>query len=318
MAQENSLKPIVEEDEYVAFTPNQYTSTIWNYLIGYFTEQGVAALMGNMWAESGCTPYACQPSRPKSVCETYIENVDNNRITRTQFINGGCSPTGTYTSTQLGFGLVQWTISSRKTGLYDYIFPNYPNMDSHSIGNIYYQLEYVVQELTNGSYQSVGNVLRTSTNLNECSDIVLEVYENPDNQSQAVHELRRKYSQQVYDTYGSGTTGYHIYLDVYGNGTASVSNASPQAGETVTLTCVPAQGEQLLNIDARVMSSGQSMALDPTLLIQTFPMPSDNVSIAVTFSGETPPEPPEPPKQRQKGMPIWMYPSNLYMKGMFT
>ena len=306
MAHENNGSSIAQEEiEEMAFEPNEYTYTIWSYLTGYFTEQGVAALMGNMWAESGCTPYACQPSRPKSVCMTYIENVDNNRITKNQFIHGGCSPTGGYTSTQLGYGLCQWTVSNRKQGLYEHVFPNYPNMESHSIGNIYYQLEYIIEELTTGGYQRVGNVLRTSTDIDVCSDIVLEVYENPANQSQAVHELRRQYSAQVYDIYGSGTATLHVYLSVTGNGTASVSNYSPTFGEVVTLTCIPNTGESLLDIIATTLT-GQSVAIDPHLLSQTFTMPNESIVISVTFSG-TPPVPPAPMYAKHK-MPIWMYP----------
>lgn len=310
MADENSSEPTVQGDEMSDFTPNQYTGIIWNYLLNYssFTQEGIAALMGNMWAESGCTPYACQPSRPKNICEIYIEEVDNNRITRSQFINGGCSPSGGYTSTQLGFGLVQWTYTSRKQGIYDYIFPNYPSMGGSSIGDIYKQLEYILIELSS-NFASVGAFLSSSNDIDACSDIVLEAYENPQIQTQAVHELRRKYSNQVYDIYGSGTPTLHIYLDVNGNGTAGVSNTTPSSGDTVTLTCTPNAGESLIDIIATTIS-GMSVALDPTLLIQTFTMPNESILISVFFTGTTPPT---PSFTKKTGMPIWMYP--MFMKG---
>lgn len=290
----------------MAFTPNEYTPIIWSYLksISPFTDEGIAALMGNMWAESTCTPYACQPSRPKNICEIYIEKVDNNVITRNQFINGGCSSTGGYTSTQLGFGLVQWTASSRKQGLYDYIFPNYPSMDSHTIANIYYQLDYVVEELTNGGYTNVGNVLSTSHDINICSDIVLERYESPADQSEAVHITRRQYSVDAYDEYAGGTL--HITMNVTGNGIARVSNYNPVAGNIITLTCTPNSGESLVDIIATTVG-GQSVALDPTLLVQTFTMPNESINIAVEFTSYIPPTP-VPTGTKKKGMPIWMYP----------
>ena len=85
----------------MAFTPNEYTPIIWSYLksISPFTDEGIAALMGNMWAESNCTPYACQPSRPKNICEIYIEKVDNNVIT----ITGADTYDGTYTIYEDGY-----------------------------------------------------------------------------------------------------------------------------------------------------------------------------------------------------------------------
>lgn len=315
MAQENSLKPIAgEESEYMAFTPNQYTQTIWNYLTqtGGLTEEGAAGLMGNMWAESNCTPYACQPSRPKNTCEIYIENVDNNRITRTQFADGGCSSSGTYTSTRGGFGLCQWTIHERKLPFHKYIFPNYPTMGGNTIGDIYKQLEYIMLELTGNdynigvlNYSSVGNVLMSSHDIDACSDICLEVYENPTDQSQAVHETRRQYAQQVYAVYGSGqpVTTLHIYLNVEGNGSASVSDTTPQAGDTITLTCIPAQNESLTDIIATTVS-GQSVAIDPSLLVQSFPMPNESIIIYVIFTGIAP----TPTKYKRHKMPIWMYP----------
>ena len=54
-------------------TFNDYMPYIWNTLVQAIgNEKGVAGLMGNLYAESGCTPYACQPDRPYSTCMTYI------------------------------------------------------------------------------------------------------------------------------------------------------------------------------------------------------------------------------------------------------
>ena len=74
----------------MAVTFNDYMPTIWNYFmrsdkIG--NEIGVAALMGNLYAESGCTPYACQPSLPYSTCMIYIANVDNHTINEYSFVD---------------------------------------------------------------------------------------------------------------------------------------------------------------------------------------------------------------------------------------
>lgn len=311
MAQDNNGYDIQQEkDEHMAFTPNEYTGTIWQFLKDNsgFTDEGVAAIMGNMWAESGCTPYACQPSRPKNVCLTYIEKVDNDRITEYQFVHGGCSANGDYTSTQLGFGLCQWTVTSRKQGLHDKVFPNYPNMESHSIGNIYYQLEYIIDEIYSGSFNSVKNILTTSHSLNDCSDIVLEVYENPLNQSQAVHELRRQYTSEVFAIYGTAS-GNYIIVSTTGDGTAYVDNPNPLDGASFTLYATPASGETLQDITARD-SHGYSIAMQVVpQYTYTYNETSwgNYINIYVEFSG-TPPIPPTPTLREEHSMPIWMYP----------
>lgn len=295
MAQENNFLHIALGDE-MAFTPNEYTLTIWNRLTQVFTEQATAGLMGNLWAESTCTPYACQPSRPKSVCLIYIDNVDNGVITETQFVNGGCSSTGGYTSTQLGFGLAQWTETSRKQDFYTYMKSN-----SVSIGDLDKQLDFIIDELSR-KFPSIYSLMQTTTSIYEVSDLILEQFENPADQSEAVHLLRRQYSQQVFDIYASGSL--HVYVNTIGNGFASVDKPSPNYDEDVTLTCVPNAGETLVDIIGETIS-GQSVALDPLLEVQTFSMPNESVIITVTFSGIIPP--PVIPSVK-KHMPIWMYP----------
>ena len=105
----------------MAVSFNDYMPRIWNRLMAvYMNEYAVAGIMGNLYAESGCTPYACQPNRPYATCMTYIGNVDNGTISRYYFSHRGCSKSGGIASGQGGFGLAQWTYYSRKEGLYDY------------------------------------------------------------------------------------------------------------------------------------------------------------------------------------------------------
>lgn len=289
----------------MAFTPNEYTQTIWDRLTQVFTEEGTAGLMGNLWAESGCTPYACQPSRPKNICLIYIDKVDSGTITEYQFVHGGCSSTGNYISTQLGFGLAQWTFTSRKQNLYDYMYSN-----GNTLNDINNQLDFLIEEMQ-ASYPSVYSFLQSTTSVDDASDMVLEDYENPDDQSEAVHTLRQGYSQSVYDEYSSSGADYRIILSVSGNGTATVSPTRVNVGDTYTLTCTPATGETLEDIVATEVATGMSVAIAVQTGSQTITMRSEsNISIVVTFSGETP-VPPTPPTRREKqhGMPIWLYPT---------
>ena len=180
-------------------TFNDYMPIIWNRLMTEFqNEKGVAGIMGNLYAESGCTPYACQPTRPYDVCMTYIDNLNYHRISKNDFVYHGCSATGGVASTQLGFGLAQWTYYSRKDGLYDFMFNN-----GTDIGDLENQIAYVIQEITSNS--AMDSVVRNATDINTVSNYILFNYENPDNKSLAVQEKRQGYCSDIYDNY-VGTT----------------------------------------------------------------------------------------------------------------
>lgn len=186
----------------MAITFNDYMPTIWNYFmrsdkIG--NETGVAALMGNLYAESGCTPYACQPSHPYSICMTYIANVDSHVISEYSFVHKGTSSTGGVASGQGGFGLAQWTYYSRKQELYGY----WENTGG-SIGALSMQLDFCYDEMTR-KFPSVLSALQGATDLRTASNKVLFDYENPKDKSQAVQDLRYSYSSDIYTRY-TGTT----------------------------------------------------------------------------------------------------------------
>lgn len=177
---------------------NDYMPKIWNDLMYEFNNEiGVAGLMGNLYAESGCTPYACQPTRPYDVCMTYIANLNNHSISKNDFVHYGCSPSGGVSDVQLGFGLAQWTFPSRKAGFYDFMYAN--GSDISDLGN---QIGYVIEEITSNA--GLDSAIRNATSLDAVSDYVLAVYENPKNQSEAVKSKRRGYGTDIFTQY-SGT-----------------------------------------------------------------------------------------------------------------
>lgn len=91
-----------------------------------------------------------------------------------------------------------------------------------------------------------------------------------------------------------------------GAGTVSVNNYSPSVGDYVTITCTPDAGESLINVYAAYYPSGQSIAIYPDQLVQSFPVNSnEDIDIVATF---TEPIPPPTPTSKRKHMPIWMYP----------
>lgn len=179
---------------------NDYMPRIWNVLMGAIGNSiGVAALMGNLYAESGCTPYACQPSRSYSTCMTYIGHVDRHEINETGFVHHGCSSTGGVAEGQGGFGLAQWTYYTRKQLLYDYWLTR-----GGSIGDLDMQLTFLIWELQT-NYNLVWNALVNATNIQAASDIVLTQFEKPTDQSQAVKDIRAGYGTDIYNQY-NGTT----------------------------------------------------------------------------------------------------------------
>lgn len=285
-------------------TFNSYMTTIWDMLVQEYTPEGAAGLMGSFYAESGCYPWNCQSPDgvhmiPRIKCLNYIEKVDNQQITRYQFSHGGCTLDGNYTSTNLGFGLAQWTWSTRKQGLYDYIFTT---THGTTLNDVYRQTEYAILEIST-SYPSVYSVLTTSHNINDCADTCLEDYESPADQGTTAHEMRREYAQQIYEHFMYGTL--RIYTMTQGNGTITVSNYSPSFGETVTLSCIPRAGETLTDIIGTTLS-GLSVAL-LVQQVQTFTMPNESINILAVFTGSTPPVPITYRATKHK-MRIWQYP----------
>ena len=107
-----------------------------NYIAGYLKEKlqiedsQVAAIMGNMQMESGFSPLNWQNELPDDLfCPEYI-----------QLYADGINTSG-------GWGLIQWTDSGRKRGLYDYAVSK---GDVSYFGDMDTQLEYLVYELKDG------------------------------------------------------------------------------------------------------------------------------------------------------------------------
>lgn len=174
----------------MSLTGSSNSEKIWNYLLSKTgNEYGTAGLMGNLYAESGLNSKNLQNSYESKLGytdETYTAAVDN----------------GTYTnfaSDSAGYGLAQWTYSTRKKNMLAY-----HQSQNASIGNLETQLEFLVKELKE-SFPSVWNVLKSATSVKEASTKVLTDFENPANQGAAVQSARAAYGQQYYDKYADGT-----------------------------------------------------------------------------------------------------------------
>ena len=166
--------------------------TIWNGLRARgFSKKATAAIMGNMQEESTFFAPRVQgdftSGYTKSI--TYTNQVDNGIISRSDFINKG--PGGG------GYGLVQWTYYTRKTGLYDLA-----KQMQVSIGDENMQLDYLVYELNQPEYRDVLSVLNSDASLYDMTVKFLHKYENPADQSQSVCNLRTANAQEILNMYG--------------------------------------------------------------------------------------------------------------------
>ena len=158
---------------------------IWNFLIEKMKNPyGVAGLMGNLFAESSL--------RPNNLISTFNSKLGMSDEEYTKAVDSG-----TYTkfvSDSAGYGLAQWTFSSRKQDLL-----NYAKEHNKSIGDLEMQLNFLWLEIQ--KYKTVINTLLTADNLKDASNIVLTRYERPVNQSVAVQNKRISYCKKYFDKY---------------------------------------------------------------------------------------------------------------------
>ena len=162
---------------------------IWNFLKEEgFNAYGVAGLMGNLDAESGL--------RSNNLQDTYSSKFGLSDIQYTQKVDNG-----TYTNfvkDEAGYGLAQWTYWSRKQNLL-----NYARAKNKSIGDLKMQLEFLCKELKEEYTNSVYNILKTATSLQQASDAVLMNFEKPLNAT-SQKSKRAQMGQVYYNQFAKG------------------------------------------------------------------------------------------------------------------
>ena len=165
----------------------QYSGTakenIYNFLyekIG--NKYGVAALMGNLNAESGLSPNNLQNSYERSIGlndNDYTAAVDNGSY-------------GNFVHDSAGYGIAQWTYYTRKQALLDFA-----REKGTSVGDLQTQLEFLWKELSE-SYPGVLNTLRNASSVREASDVVLKQFERPADQSESACAYRASLGESLY------------------------------------------------------------------------------------------------------------------------
>lgn len=143
--------------------------------------------MGNLFAESGFIPTNLQNS--------YESKLEMNDASYTAAVDNGSYTNFTHDSA--GYGLAQWTYWSRKQGLFQLC-----KSRGKSIGDLNTQLDFLYQELTT-SYSQLLKILKTTSSVEEASNLVVTQFERPVDQSFDALKQRALYSQRYFNTYST-------------------------------------------------------------------------------------------------------------------
>lgn len=173
---------------------------IWNFFLDEgFSIYGIAALMGNLSAESGLDPKNLQNS-----CEKRLNYTD---AEYTAAVDNGTYKNFTYDGA--GYGLPQFTFPSRKETFY-----KYAKAAGKSIGDLETQLLFMVEEMKK-DFKSVYSALKTASDVKTTSDLVLKKYEAPKDQSDAVKRKRAEYGQEYFNRFsGAGEKKGEINMSI--------------------------------------------------------------------------------------------------------
>lgn len=143
--------------------------------------------MGNLFAESGLIPTNLQNS--------YESKLEMNDASYTAAVDNGSYTNFTHDSA--GYGLAQWTYWGRKQGLFQLC-----KSRGKSIGDLNTQLDFLYQELTT-SYSQLLKILKTTSSVEEASNLVVTQFERPVDQSFDALKQRALYSQRYFNTYST-------------------------------------------------------------------------------------------------------------------
>ena len=127
------------------------------------TPEATCALLGNLQEESGFNPMNLEDTANKKTGMTDSEYTDA--------VNGG-SYAG-FVRDGFGYGIAQWTFYSRKQNLINFI-----RARKGSVGDLSLQVAFLLWELK-GYYGRIWKMLCSSTDILECTRVLLYEWENP-------------------------------------------------------------------------------------------------------------------------------------------
>lgn len=173
---------------------------IWDTLIKYIgNPYGVAAVMGNLYAESGLNPRNLEQwyeTKLGLTDDEYTRAVDEGKYIH--FVSDGA-----------GYGIAQWTYPTRKAALLAYA-----GRAGTSVGDLGMQLAFLLTEM--GNMPAVRDALKYASSVREASDIVMREYEKPKDMSEAAKDKRCAYGHVYFERYSEVVempTNHAQYID---------------------------------------------------------------------------------------------------------
>lgn len=171
-----------------------------------YPEVVAAAILGNLKAESGLKANNLQNGYEQILGmtdETYTSSVDSGNYSKVCFY-----------SDKAGYGLAQWTYSTRKKMMYEYVVEKMKK----SIGDTEAQFAFLLYELS-VNFKSLVEELKACSTVKAASDLILTKYEAPADQSERVKNQRASYAQEFYDKFAnkqasSGFTPFKVKVDI--------------------------------------------------------------------------------------------------------
>ena len=158
-------------------------SEIWNALHrAGFNDIASAGILANMHVESHLKPDNVQNTYESKVGtdEAYTKKINMRTYTREQFAND-----------HAGYGLCQWTYSSRKRALYDFCM-----VRSGNIANIYDQVLFLAQECRNSG---LFDLLNKCTSPYDAGVLFMLKFEKPKDQSVTAQKRRGELAVRFYN-----------------------------------------------------------------------------------------------------------------------
>lgn len=241
-----------------------------------WTKNAIAGLLGNIQAESGLNPWRWQGDNVQSTTNSPWKN---HGYGLTQFTGAGKYINNASSYTGYGPNFSDKT-GSQNDGTAQMLFLN-DNADYYKTSA--YPLTYSQYKTSTLSPSYLGAAW-------------VKNYERPADQSSSVLQYRGQLAENWYTVIGGSSSdiSHSITIEVVGNGTASASQSTGFAGDTITLTEQPADGETFVGWTV--------MEGSITIENSRFTMGSEDVIIQAEFTGETPePEPEEKKKSK------WIY-----------
>ena len=182
--------------------------TIWNFLKGKgLNDFAVAGIMGNLFAESAL--------KPNNLQNTFEKKLGMSDAEYTAAVDNGSYKN--FSSDSAGYGLAQWTFSTRKKALYDFA-----KSAKKSIADLNMQLDFFWKEIQ--GYSGVMNTLKSAASVLAASNAVLTGYEKPADQGSAVQKKRAEYGQGYYNKFA---------------GKNPATPSTPAAGKNTNFPAVP-------------------------------------------------------------------------------